>query len=177
MIPINYFRHHNLCSIIIKTFCGFVYFHFIFLISGYEIYRIHIILLGSEADYYLFATLWLSRISVIPCSVTEKSLLVKHWSHIQNILHFSCNIFVFLLHCQSSLSVLFILRWKCNLHFRVSLSAIYFCIKDTSVSYADAAWSLNIYRNLSSSLYRKMINSRRYRWKCDCSNIILHRKL
>ena len=127
MIPKNLFRHHNLCSIIIKTFCGFVYFHFIFLISGYEIYRIHIILLGSEADYYLFATLWLSRISVIPCSVTEKSLLVKHWSHIQNILHFSCNIFVFLLHCQSSLSVLFILHWKCILHFRVSLSAVYFC--------------------------------------------------
>ena len=48
MIPKNFFRHHNLCSIIIKTFCGFVYFHFIFLIPGYEIYRIHIILLGSK---------------------------------------------------------------------------------------------------------------------------------
>lgn len=109
-------------------------------------------LLGSEADYYLFATLWLSRISVIPCSVTEKSLLVKHWSHIQNILHFSCNIFVFLLHCQSSLSVLFILHWKCILHFQVSWFVVYFCIKDTSVSYADAAWSLNSTHSTRSKL-------------------------
>ena len=98
MISKNLIRHHDLGSVIVEALDRLIDLHLMFLLTGYKVYCVCIVFLGPETDHYRFPRLWFGRISVISRSVTEKSVLIQHRPHIQNVLHFSGNVFVFPFH-------------------------------------------------------------------------------
>ena len=93
--------------IIIKSVLCLANLHLHTLLLAYQIYRIHIISLGTEFDRYCISCLWFCRCSVIFCSVTEKRLFIKHRTHIQDVLHSFFYICFFMFHFRPVLSVIY----------------------------------------------------------------------
>ena len=104
IVPVYLIRHDDLCPIIIKALDGLVYFHFLFLVTGHKINCIHIVFLGAETEHYFFPGFWFFRVSVISGSIAKQGIFIQYRPHIQDVLHLSVNVLIFMIHIFSSYS-------------------------------------------------------------------------
>ena len=100
IVPEDFIRHGDPCSVIIKPLLGLIDFHSVSFFTGDQKNRIHIIPLCTETDLNLLSRIRFCGSPVIFRAVAEHGVLVENRAHVQDILHFFRDIFFFTLHKQ-----------------------------------------------------------------------------